>query len=72
MIQLLVGLALGLAGAFVTNGLMGALTLDQISPRDPIVFISITVIIGLVGMIACWIPAKKASQLEPASALRTD
>ena len=72
VLQLGIGLLLGLGVATVTNGLMGALILEQISPRDPIVFVSITLINGVVGMIACWIPARKASQLEPASALRTD
>ena len=40
--------------------------------RLPRLTISIIVIFGLVGMIAYWIPAKPASQLESTSALRTD
>jgi ABC-type antimicrobial peptide transport system permease subunit len=67
--QLAAGLVLGLAGALVVTRLMREL-LFGVSPQDPFVFGTVIVIIGVVGLAACWLPARRAAQLPPLEALR--
>ena len=43
-----------------------------ISPRDPIVFASTTVVLLAVAVIACWLPARRAARISPINALRAD
>ncbi len=69
--QLGVGTALGLAIALVVTRLMGEL-LYGVSPTDPAVFSSVVGIIALVGLLACWLPARRAAALHPLRALRHD
>jgi ABC-type lipoprotein release transport system permease subunit len=38
--------------------------------RDPAVFATVAVTLALVGLVACWIPARRASRVEPLDALR--
>ena len=67
--QLAVGTGLGLVIAFAVTRLMGEL-LYGVSPTDPIVFSSVIGIITLVGLVACWLPARRAAALDPLKALR--
>jgi putative ABC transport system permease protein len=71
MKQLAVGAALGLVIAFAITRLMGEL-LYGVSPTDPVVFGTVIGIIALVGVLACWLPARRASALDPLKALRHD
>ena len=71
--QLAFGVVLGLGGAFAATRLMQqAGFLIQVSPNDPIVFVSITVLLLIIGAIACWLPARRASRIAPTEALRTE
>jgi putative ABC transport system permease protein len=67
--QTLAGLTLGLGGAFALSRVMGAL-LVQVTPTDPLTFVSITVILAVVAVSACVIPARRASAVDPLVALR--
>ena len=67
----LVGVILGLAGAFVLTRLMEHL-LYGISATDPLTFISIAVLLTAVASMACYLPARRASRLNPTVALRYD
>ena len=67
--QLALGTGLGLAIAFAVTRLMGEL-LYGVSPTDPVVFSSVIGIIALVGVVACWLPARRAAALDPLKALR--
>jgi putative ABC transport system permease protein len=67
--QLAAGTALGLAIAVAVTRLMGEL-LYGVSPTDPVVFSSVIGIIALVGLMACWLPARRAAALDPLRALR--
>jgi predicted permease len=69
--QLLAGLVLGLAAAFGATRLMGEL-LFRVSPTDPIVFATVPMLLVAVGLFACWLPARRASALHPAKALRCE
>jgi ABC-type antimicrobial peptide transport system permease subunit len=71
--QLAIGVVLGLGGAFGATRLMQqAGFLIQVSPNDPLVFITITALLVIIGVIACWLPARRAARIAPTEALRTE
>lgn len=71
--QLGIGLALGLAGSFAATQLMDRVGfLVATSPRDPMVFVSITVLLLAIGGFACWLPSRRAAALHPVQALRCE
>jgi ABC-type antimicrobial peptide transport system permease subunit len=67
--QILAGLALGLAAAFPAARLMASLPIG-VSPTDPVVFIAVAAALATVGLVACWLPARRASRLDPVKAIR--
>jgi macrolide transport system ATP-binding/permease protein len=64
-----VGLMVGLLAAFAATRLMNSL-LYGVSPTDPITFILVASLLTLVAFGACWIPARRATQVDPLTALR--
>ena len=69
--QLGIGLALGLAGAFATTSLLKTTRmLVRVSPQDPVVFAAVTALLIVIGLLACWLPARRAAALHPVRALR--
>jgi len=67
--QIVAGLSLGLAAAFPAARLMASLPIG-VSPTDPVVFIAVAAALALVGLFACWIPARRAAGLDPVQAIR--
>ena len=66
-----VGVVIGIAGAAgVSGSLRGALV--GISPMDPLTYAGVAVVLGLAGVIACMVPAWRASGTNPLNALRTE
>jgi ABC-type antimicrobial peptide transport system permease subunit len=65
----LVGVVLGLALAYAASGFMGSL-LPGITPRDPLTFIGVPVVLALVALVAASIPARRAGAVDPVDALR--
>ena len=59
------------AGAVGANRLIAAL-LFGVQPTDPATLGAVTVTITLVAAVACWLPAWRASRLDPSVVLRTD
>ena len=67
----LAGISLGLAGAFlVTRGL--ASELYGIGPMDPVTYASVSLVMAMVTMLACYIPARRAMAIDPLIALRLE
>jgi predicted permease len=66
---LAIGLGLGLAGAFVGTKMIQGL-LFGVSPRDPITLIGVALVMAVIGIAACWIPAARAARVDPVAAMR--
>ena len=63
-----VGLTLGMAGAAVLGGFLDAL-LFEVTARDPVVFVSAAVVVLCVGALSSYLPALRASRVNPVEAL---
>jgi len=65
-----IGLALGLAGAFAIAHLLGSMIV--VSATDPATYLSVSVLLAAIAMLACYIPARRAMYVDPMKALRTE
>jgi len=63
------GLGLGLIAALSATQLLRSLLYD-VAPSDPTTFAAVVAILGIAGVIASWLPARRAARLEPTDALR--
>jgi predicted permease len=64
-----IGVLIGLIGSAAATRILRA-ALYGISPTDPLTFIAITLILGAVALLACYIPARRATRVDPMDALR--
>jgi putative ABC transport system permease protein len=65
------GVIVGLAGSFAAARLLATqIGLFQIDSVDPIAFLGVIVLLGLVAAAACFLPARRAAQVDPMEALR--
>jgi ABC-type antimicrobial peptide transport system permease subunit len=64
-----VGFAVGIAGALAAGRILASL-LHEVKPRDPVIFAVTAGFLALVALVACYLPARRAAGLDPATALR--
>jgi putative ABC transport system permease protein len=65
----LAGLALGMGGALALTRLMASLLFGTQS-RDPFIFVTVATLLAIVALLACYIPARRATRVDPLVALR--
>ena len=69
--QLAIGLLIGVPAAYGLSRLMQSI-LAQIQPTDPLTFVAIPLLLSAITLVACLVPAWRATRLDPLKALRVD
>ena len=67
----LIGIGIGLLAGFALTRVLASM-LVEVKPTDPVTFVSVAVIFLLIAVIASWLPAVRASRLDPTAALRSE
>jgi putative ABC transport system permease protein len=65
----LVGVAVGLLGAFAMTRLLRGLLFD-VAPTDPLTYVCLAALLAVVALLACYIPARRATKVDPMIALK--
>jgi ABC-type antimicrobial peptide transport system permease subunit len=65
----LVGIAVGLIGAFALTRIMTSM-LYETTPTDPLTFVAVAGGLMVVAILACYLPARRATKVDPLVALR--
>jgi predicted permease len=65
------GIALGIAGAFFVSRLMQQ-ALFEVNPADPLIYLAVSAMLLLVAECASWLPAHRATRIDPVIALRSE
>jgi hypothetical protein len=80
VVRLIIKQGIGVAAVGMTTGIVFSLAvarlmrslLFEVQPSDPMTFLGVAVLLGLVVLSAAYVPARRASQLDPLSTLRQD
>jgi putative ABC transport system permease protein len=65
----IVGLAVGLAGAFALSRLLKGL-LFSVTATDPATYVTVSLLLLMTALLACYLPARRATKVDPIVALR--
>jgi putative ABC transport system permease protein len=69
LLPLVPGLLVGIAAALSAERFVSAL-LYGVSPRDPFTIVAVAVLLTAVGLLASYLPARRATRIDPVTALR--
>jgi putative ABC transport system permease protein len=69
MIIICAGLVIGLGAALAIGRVVGSFLMG-VTGTDPITYASVTAVLMLIGITACYVPARRAASLDPTEALR--
>jgi ABC-type antimicrobial peptide transport system permease subunit len=69
LITVAIGVAIGLAGSLLLTRTMRSM-LFEVSPNDPVTIVGITLLVTVIAMLASYIPARRATRVDPMIALR--
>jgi predicted permease len=67
--MVIAGLLVGVLAALALTRLMARFLID-VSPSDPLTYITVALLLSAIALIACWIPARRATRVDPGIALR--
>ena len=71
LLTAVIGVAIGIAGAIGLTRTFQSF-LFGLSPTDPLTFAAVAILLILVALLACYIPARRASKVDPMTALRCE
>ncbi len=67
----LIGLGVGIAGALALSGLLAS-QLFGVDPREPVIYVVVATVLLVVGLVASFVPAWKATRVSPVVAMRCE
>jgi putative ABC transport system permease protein len=71
LVTAVIGIVVGLVGSFLLTRTMRSL-LFEVSPTDPVIVCSVVLLLILIAMLASYIPARRATRVDPMIALRSE